>query len=266
MNSNASLATQRRRRRYIDGCFIVYLDTFIDEDNFSLFSRCECSIESFTDPNECIHFIRGLEDQKVFCIISSELAERILPLLHVSPVVTGIYIICTNHAEQNLSINNYPKVRARLTDLSHIIEAIKEEIQVSYRNCTPLTVLSPTQQPHSRNTTFMYCQLLKEAFLGMDYGTEAKRVSADLCRRELADNQAALRVINEFERDYEQHCPAWWFTRDCFVRHLLNDALRTQDIEVLHAFGFFINDLHRQLEELHQALPCTRVTVYRGQG
>ena len=145
------------------------------------------------------------------------------------------------------------------------IEAIDRDVQLSEWNRTPITVLSPSPQHHSLNTLFMYCQLLKETFLDMDHVTQAKCVLADFCRREFGSNQATLCVIDEFEGDYERHCPTWWYTRDCFVRPLLNDALRTYDIEVIKKFGFFIKDLHRQLEELHQTLPSANFTVYSGQ-
>ena len=112
---------------------------------------------------------------------------------------------------------------------------------------------------------FMYCQLLKETFLEMNHDEHAKRALVDICRKEYADNERGLCVINEFDRDYEKHSPTWWYTRDCFVYRMLNKALRTHDIEIINSFGFFINDLHRQREVLHRSLSPGNFTVYRGQ-
>ncbi len=111
----------------------------------------------------------------------------------------------------------------------------------------------------------MYCELLKENFLQMSYNEQAKRSLIDLCRQEYADNKTVLRVIDEFDRDYEKHSPTWWYTRDCFIYRMLNKALRTYDIEMINRFGFFIKDLHLQLQDLHRALPSGNFTVYRGQ-
>ncbi|CAF4434233.1 unnamed protein product, partial [Adineta steineri] len=47
---------------------------------------------------------------------------------------------------------------------------------------------------------------------------------------------------------------------------MLNKALRTQDIEIIIKMGFFIRDLHQQIELLHSATKNQgSLTVYRGQ-
>ena len=52
---------------------------------------------------------------------------------------------------------------------------------------------------------------------------------------------------------------------------MLNRALRTMDADLMVKLGFFISDLHRQIEELHReefgsAGSNQKFTVYRGQG
>ena len=268
MSSNV-LSTQQKRRRCINGCLVVYLDTSIAAANLSLLAHCECSIESFTDPDQCTNFITHLTDQHVFFIVTSELGELVIPPLSDSPIVNAIDVICTNEAAQDFWANHHSMVRGAFSDLLPITEAIKRDVQLFYRNSTPITILSSassSRRSDTLNAMFMYCQLLKETFLDMNHGEEAKRALVELCKGEYADNSASLRVIDEFDRDYERHCPTWWYTRDCFVYRMLNEALRTHDIEVINRFGFFIKDLSRQLEELHRTLPSEIFTVYRGQG
>jgi tetratricopeptide (TPR) repeat protein len=113
----------------------------------------------------------------------------------------------------------------------------------------------------------MYSQLLKEVLLKLEYSDQAQKELVDFCRQQYANNNRELAIINEFEETYEQSLSIWWYTRECFVYSMLNKALRTQDIEVIMRMGYFIHDLHRQIEELHsQSDNLHSFTVYRGQG
>jgi tetratricopeptide (TPR) repeat protein len=78
--------------------------------------------------------------------------------------------------------------------------------------------------------------------------------------------------INKFEREYTPTKAIWWYTSDCFVYRLLNKALRTQNIDIIFRFRFFINDLHNQIKQLyfnyiqvHHPIAKHRLEVYRGQ-
>ncbi|CAF1534970.1 unnamed protein product, partial [Didymodactylos carnosus] len=53
-----------------------------------------------------------------------------------------------------------------------------------------------------------------------------------------------------------------WYTRECFLYHLLNKALRTLDIDLLYLLGFFIRDLREQLEQYRCPSP---IRIYRSQ-
>jgi hypothetical protein len=180
----------------------------------------------------------------------------------------SIYIICTNEQRDILSTEHYPKVKGIYDDILRIIVEIKQDILLLYRNSTPVTILSAaslSQPTDTLNAMFMYCELLKEIFLEMNHDEQAKWTLVDLCKCEYENNDAVLRVIDEFGRDYEKHSPTWWYSRDCFLYRMLNKALRVHDIEVIVKFGFFIKDLYRQLEDLHGSLLSEKFTVYRGQ-
>ncbi|CAF1106299.1 unnamed protein product [Rotaria sordida] len=99
-----------------------------------------------------------------------------------------------------------------------------------------------------------------------DHG-EAKNRFVKFLRHQYAGNDAQLKIIDEFERDYYLHSPVWWYTRDIFMYSMINQALRTQDIEILMKMGFFIRDLHLQIEQLYIQQFKNKETfiVYRGQ-
>jgi hypothetical protein len=267
MNVNA-ITTPTTRQRYTDDCIIIYLDIFIDEVNLAQLTQLGFSIKPFTDQNDCTHFITHLKDKKVFCLITDQLVECNILFLDHSPLVRSIYVICTNERKHESWIKDYSKIKGVSGDIVSLIEGLKRDLQLVYRNSNPVTILAPASSSEPTNTLnamFMYCELLKEIFLEMNHGEQSRRALIDYCKCEYADNEIALRVVDEFDRDYAKHSPTWWYTRDCFVYRMLNKALRTHDIEVINKFGFFIKDLHRQLEDLRRTLPSGNFTVYRGQ-
>ncbi|CAF1385399.1 unnamed protein product, partial [Adineta steineri] len=79
-----------------------------------------------------------------------------------------------------------------------------------------------------------------------------------------------LNTIDEFKRNYHPEKAIWWYTRECFIYELLNQALRTLDADTIINMGFFIHDLHQQINQLYQrqlSNYCGKpFTVYRGQG
>jgi tetratricopeptide (TPR) repeat protein len=75
-------------------------------------------------------------------------------------------------------------------------------------------------------------------------------------------NRAELDIIREFEQTYSPGWAIWWYTRDSFLSRLLNKALRTQNIDVLFLFQFFIADIRQQLESLRRR---TAIKAYRSQ-
>jgi hypothetical protein len=81
-------------------------------------------------------------------------------------------------------------------------------------------------------------------------------------------NQTQLKNIAEFEATYTASNAIRWYTSDTFVCKLINKALRTQDIEVLHTFRFYIVDLCTNLTEKYKEMlefeiPLPSI-VYRG--
>ncbi|CAF3093791.1 unnamed protein product, partial [Rotaria sp. Silwood2] len=60
-----------------------------------------------------------------------------------------------------------------------------------------------------------------------------------------------------------------WYTKDSFVYRLLNKALRTENIDIIYKFRYFIKNLHDNLIVLHkdfiQTLLSRQFTVFRGQ-
>ncbi|CAF1568544.1 unnamed protein product [Didymodactylos carnosus] len=57
--------------------------------------------------------------------------------------------------------------------------------------------------------------------------------------------------IDDFDKNYDSKEAILWYTRDSFLCKLLNKAFRTENIDIIFKFRFFIIDLHYQLSRLH---------------
>jgi tetratricopeptide (TPR) repeat protein len=96
----------------------------------------------------------------------------------------------------------------------------------------------------------------------MPHTFDARKEMLDKCRSYYSGNQSELAVIDEFERNYNAENAFRWYTKPCFLFRLLNKALRTEDIEVLYTFRYFIMDLSASLKVARDENTIKR--VYRG--
>ncbi|CAF4075279.1 unnamed protein product [Adineta steineri] len=86
----------------------------------------------------------------------------------------------------------------------------------------------------------------------------------------ITNNRYELDNVTKLERDYHDQTPIWWYTCQYFLYSMLNQALRLMDVDIILRIGFFINDLHRDIQRLHSKQFDDHqsgkiFTVYRGQ-
>jgi tetratricopeptide (TPR) repeat protein len=112
------------------------------------------------------------------------------------------------------------------------------------------------------NGHFIHLQLLINCLVQMKSNSTDKIAFISLCRKYHEDNNAELKILDEFESEYSSSSALWWYTRQSFLYRLLNKALRVQNVDLLFLFRFFIRHIEQQLENNK----CTsRIYVYRGQ-
>jgi tetratricopeptide (TPR) repeat protein len=118
---------------------------------------------------------------------------------------------------------------------------------------------------------FMYTQIMKEILLNIDFQQKHFQEYIDYCRDVFEDNKDELTNVDKFKRNYRDETPIWWYTYECFLYPMLNRALQMRDVDIIIKMGFFIGDLHRQIETLHKEQfgdhqAGKALIVYRGQG
>ncbi|CAF3872587.1 unnamed protein product, partial [Rotaria sordida] len=79
-----------------------------------------------------------------------------------------------------------------------------------------------------------------------------------------------LSIITEFQLHYTPQLSIWWYTRECFIYHMLNRALGNLEADIIVNIGFYLVDLHKQIEALHNQQANSYgdqpFLLYRGQG
>ena len=112
-------------------------------------------------------------------------------------------------------------------------------------------------------------QLFRDVILHLPSDKSAKQQMIDVCRQYYQGSDRELSQINEFERTYTKSDCIRWYTRETFVYKMVNKALRTEDIQQLHTFRFYINDLSSKLAEESKTRQMeedeeTSTKIYRG--
>ena len=119
--------------------------------------------------------------------------------------------------------------------------------------------------------SFMYTQIMKEILLAITFEETHIKEFIEHCREAFVENKKALATVKQFEREYHDKSPVWWYTCNTFLYTMLNHALRVMNADVIIKMGFFIGDLHRQIQQLHKLQYSKHRSgetfiLYRGQG
>ena len=127
------------------------------------------------------------------------------------------------------------------------------------------------RNPDKLDPSFMYTQIAKEILLTIQFKQQHFNEFIVFCREKMAREGNELPHIEKLQREYRKQTPIWWYTSDCFLYSMLNLALRELDMEIIVNMGFFIVDLHRQIEQLHKkqyrrTYSGSSFILYRGQG
>jgi tetratricopeptide (TPR) repeat protein len=269
------------RQRMAHNYLLIWIDASIDD------SKQDCQntlaqlrsvvndVKIFTQRDEGIDFLTEVEDMKAFLILEGTLGSQIVQLIHDIPQLDTVYIFCDNKSPHEQWTTEWAKIKGVHTQ----IETICEALQLAVKHCNQDTIAVSfvtvgegvsNASLNQLEPTFMYTQIFKEILLQMEHGEKSFEDFILFWRKHSSSNTATSNVITEFERDYCPKSSIRWYTRESFVYEVLNRALRKLEADTIINMGFFIRDLHQQLEELHQEQVGTShgqpFILYRGQG
>jgi tetratricopeptide (TPR) repeat protein len=253
----------------LDDIIIIWLDANSDDKSVKHELRqIVNSVRTFSNPNHCEEFLRNdiNDKQKIFLIVSDTFSEIFVPSIHDLSPIDSIYVFCQNINQYKFWSNKYSKLKGNIfEERSELCNKLKQDIHQCQNDLIRIDITN--DQLNKLEPDFMYSQLLKEALINIEYDQNCKKEFFDYFIQQtniLNTNQ--MNIIKEFQNDYDKYSPIWWYTRECFIYEMLNKALRTENIHILIKIGFFIRDLHQQIQNLYLSQEHNSIIVYRGQG
>ena len=271
------------RPRIVQNYLLVWLDanaTTSSQDSQHTLEELRTTVNDvniFIEPEQCLTFLQDIHLEKVFLIVSGSLGRDLVPRIHPLTQVDAIFIFCGDTSRHEEWVKKWPKVKGLHTHIKPICAALELVVKQCNQDSTPLSFAQVSGDDageinlNQLEPSFMYTQLFKKTLLDMEH--DRKTAVRDLvknCQQTYVGNPTQLALIDEFRRSYQQQRAIWWYTREGFTYQMLNRALRLLEADIIVNMGFFIHDLHQQIQQLHkEQLPGYRgrpFVVYRGQG
>ncbi|CAF1522351.1 unnamed protein product [Adineta ricciae] len=116
----------------IQEVLLVWLDANIDNNNddvqntITLLRRAVNDVNTYTDNDKCIQFVKSIENRKACMIISGSLGQLIVPQIHELSQVDSIFIFRGNKRRHKRWTKDWPKIKGIFTEIKPICKALKQ--------------------------------------------------------------------------------------------------------------------------------------------
>ncbi|CAF0833684.1 unnamed protein product [Rotaria sordida] len=264
---NSSSATEN----YI----IIWLDSDINHTNentknsFHSIKHMINSFETFNNIDECSNYFKTINNEQIFLIIVDSFDQQhshLNNLIKETIQINSVYIFSNDPLKEKSWEDESKKIKGIFTEIKSIINVIEQNINSSKQKYSTTSIISMVDMNFDElHPSYMYSKLLIEIILKINYDNKAKKDSFDYCRKYYADDNVMLKAIDEFEQDYQNHSPIWWYTKESSIYILLKNALMTDNIDMMIKMGFFIRDVHQNIKNIYSQIDRTvKFIVYRG--
>ena len=263
-STTASPDVTSSRQHILQNFQLIWMAAEIDlshkdcQNTFKELQNIVNNVHMFTQRDECIDFLTAVDDMKAFMIIERTLTKQIIPLIHDIPQLVGVYILCNNKSSHDQWTKTWVKVKGIHTEIIPICDSLQYVVKQNNQDSIAVSFVRLEQGDFHQNLdqlepSFMYTQLFKEIFLEMEHTEKSVKDFIAYCRN---GNYGSLTNITRFENDYNANSAIWWYTFPSFIYSMLNDALRMLQADTIINMGFFIRDLHQQIEQLYKQQVC----------
>ncbi|CAF2681475.1 unnamed protein product [Rotaria sp. Silwood2] len=223
----------------------------------------------YTDSQRCIDAIKAVVNEQLLIVVSSSFATEFLQSIHDLKVVLGIFIFDDQKQSTGLS-EKYSKIIDIVSDKKTLLTYLHDQSRQLERITLDFSLFNQKQKSTrdltKESASFLWHQMLIYVLKQMPHNDRTMHEMLDQCAEYYQNNQTELAKIEQFRTTYTRDQAISWYTDECFLYKLLNQALRTEDIQLLYAFRFFIIDLCAELERESDKIKNEgHLTVYRGQ-
>ncbi|CAF1020500.1 unnamed protein product [Adineta steineri] len=274
--SKDAAANRRINMQRMQNVLLIWLDNNINENNADCNNTIKQlkgavnNVNTFTDDKQCFEFIQTITNNKICMIVSGSLGQHIVSRVHDISQVDSIFIFCINQEWHKQWAKEWLKIKGVFTDITSICEALKQAAHQCEQNAISISFMASNKKLDQLDASFMYTQILKEILLTINFEDKHIKEFITYCRDVYADDDNELKNVHQLQSTYKNNIPIWWYTWDAFLYRMLNQALRSMDVDIIVRMGFFINDLHHDIQRLHleqldRHQSGETFTVYRGQ-
>ncbi|CAF4956822.1 unnamed protein product [Rotaria sp. Silwood1] len=224
-----------------------------------------------TDLDQCVTFIQSIDKEKIFLITSGSKASQLLPRIVSLGQVDSIFIFCMKKEKYEHLTNEYSKIIGIYITLDELCKSIEEQIDLFDKQLQTFSYFdqhqNSTKDLSKQSAEFLWFQLFNHVITHLPRNQQAKQQMIQMCKHYYRRNPKELTLINQFEREYRSEEAICWYSKESFIYKLINKALRSEDIDLLYTFRFFIGDLSQNLNREHEKILSSEeemLIVYRG--
>jgi tetratricopeptide (TPR) repeat protein len=252
---------------------LIWLDANINDSDDSvqtqtMLLRLNSTAQFYTDYDRCIDLIKSNKDEKVLFIASRDFARIALPHIHHLRSIVGVFIFDTNFEDDKSLENKYAKIVGVLSDQKSLMEYLHQTINLLEKQAKIFTLFdqrqSTSRDVSKDSASFLWHQMLLRVLQQMPQDEQSKQDMLDKCENYYQFEKTQRKMIEKIQKKYTQMGPIEWYKSDCFLHKLINRALRSENIELLYSFRFFIIDLCLAIEN-NRLNDGGCLKLYRGQ-
>ena len=214
-------------------------------------------VKVFEMIDDFIAFLNTISNERVFLIVNLALNDEVGCCTKDLPCLQATYTLAEELSSTQTCHDDKAPISGVYTSLISIIEEIDTVInRPKSSDCLPISESLCTASQETMR--FVYAHCIRAVVLDpKEPDLLAKEKMVNFFRREYSENSAQLKLIDEFERDYDSSKAIWWLTRPCFISKMISRALRVPEPDILYKTRSFIQDVHQQLKSAEQNVTMT---------
>ncbi|CAF3931875.1 unnamed protein product [Rotaria sordida] len=276
----------------LDEYLVIWLQ---DDENYTTIDTSPISdiiksLKIFFNFDQCIDFIKSSNDKRIFFISSHSNNTMIVDKISNYSQIIAIYIL---QIQKELTINSKlsdPKFHGIFSNIKNLSKELSKEYERCLKHSPiPISVflrdknVKTVRDLNKDNVRFLWFQLLVDILIKIPYNDQAKDEMLFECRKhygipckddENIENSTmknydkkAEKDMLDFEKNYKSTEALKFYSNDSFLYRLFNQALRTENIDLLFIFRFLLADMYKHLQKLYSEQYPDKLpqTVYRGQ-
>ncbi|CAF3152361.1 unnamed protein product [Rotaria sp. Silwood2] len=162
--------------------------------------------------NEAIDFMKQVQDQQIYLIVSGKLGKQLIPMNEIinSSKLNSIYIFCHDQSEYTELMELSNKVHGIFVDIDPLCARLKEDTEQALKNLLPISTISKTSVDETNQVKFLCSQLHRDLLFTMEYNNNARFELADFCSNIYKSTPAELKSIDDLRTNYHSGKAIWW--------------------------------------------------------